>query len=576
MMKNCATKCDTCCKTLKKMYHTSSEPHLYLRTNTFYCRIELPTINKKRKWIRFSLRTTDYYEARQMIQDITDIDKIFAELNCLYKQVPTSPQFVKNDDGASDLVKTIDVVDDNCDKALLEKIKNAFYRCYNLPLDKLIEYKKARIEECNCVIKAAPFAQEFLEDKRDVQKTLSVLRTELANLEEHKKLYKSVAAIIIQIQSLLSDSGSHTTGENVKHDSEMMKDNNVSEVPTHTIQDVMDRMEIELKYTMGETTIKRKKQDIVKALKQEDISINDDYNKINSQKMINQIAFRIQKSSNDEASSNKTSNIGAQAINRKFRSINRLIETANRLEPEYYQLYSISLLKEKMSIGSKPRDEYLPFSTEELVKIFDIENPVFQRHPNIFWACMIALFCGARTNGATTLRYKDIITENGIICFDFKIDDEDKNDVIKRLKTNATVRKVPIHSKLIELGFLDYIERHRKKNKNNFLFPRVLTKNGTYNVHFMRPLFEYLKKIGIKKDRWKAFHSFRTNINKALRDCGVDETFRNDIVGWEGKTTPDRHYSTNSLEEIQPQLEKLDYDFLASSFAQWKEFMKNQ
>ena len=44
-MKNCATKCDTCCKTLKKTYHTSSEPHLYLRTNTFYCRIELPTIN---------------------------------------------------------------------------------------------------------------------------------------------------------------------------------------------------------------------------------------------------------------------------------------------------------------------------------------------------------------------------------------------------------------------------------------------------------------------------------------------------------------------------------------------------
>ena len=208
--------------------------------------------------------------------------------------------------------------------------------------------------------------------------------------------------------------------------------------------------------------------------------------------------------------------------------------------------------------------------------MFDIEHQTFKLHPDVFWACMIALFCGGRTNGITTLRYNDIITEDGIKCFDFKIDDEDEKTNIKRLKTSATVRKVPIHSKLIELGFLDYIERHRTRNKDNFIFFESLTQNNTYNVHFMRPFLTHLRKIGIKKDRWKAFHSFRTNINKALRDCGVDETFRNDIVGWEGKTTPDKHYATNSLSEIHEQLEKLYYDFLEPSFSQWKEFMKNQ
>ena len=37
---------------------------------------------------------------------------------------------------------------------------------------------------------------------------------------------------------------------------------------------------------------------------------------------------------------------------------------------------------------------------------------------------MIALYCGARTNGATTLRYTDIVDQGGIKCFDFKLDDD--------------------------------------------------------------------------------------------------------------------------------------------------------
>ena len=67
------------------MYHTSPEPHLYLRNNIFYCRIELPQINKRRKFIRFSLGTANYYEARQMIQDIEKINKLFSELKELYE-----------------------------------------------------------------------------------------------------------------------------------------------------------------------------------------------------------------------------------------------------------------------------------------------------------------------------------------------------------------------------------------------------------------------------------------------------------------------------------------------------------
>lgn len=565
-MKNCATKCDTYCKTLRKMYHTSPQPHLYLRNKTFYCRIGLPSIGKKRKLIRFSLKTTNYYEARQMVEDIDDIEKNFTELNGLYKQLSISHQFVKNDDGAPDLIKSIDVVDENSDKELLQKIIVVFDKCYNLQLDKIIMGINAHIAECNYVIMKAPTTQEFLDEKRELQQKVNKEKTYVEKLEKHKKLFKSVETIIVQIQNLLKPSCSYAAVQNVKQNRLCEQYNNVSEVPFHTIQEVMDRMKIDLHHIMREENIRRKQLDIVNALSLQGMSPSDDYNRINTQKAISQIEFCIKGIPNNTA----------KTANRKLRSIKSLISTANKLEPEYYKDFAISLLPERVSTVSKQKKEYLPFTEEELVKMFDIEHQTFKLHPDVFWACMIALFCGGRTNGITTLRYNDIITEDGIKCFDFKIDDEDEKTNIKRLKTSATVRKVPIHSKLIELGFLDYIERHRTRNKDNFIFFESLTQNNTYNVHFMRPFLTHLRKIGIKKDRWKAFHSFRTNINKALRDCGVDETFRNDIVGWEGKTTPDKHYATNSLSEIQEQLEKLYYDFLEPSFSQWKEFMKNQ
>ena len=385
-------------------------------------------------------------------------------------------------------------------------------------------------------------------------------------MEEYKNICKSAEAVIIQAQNILNFSNALVSHQGSKQNIVEEPNYKEFEVPHHTIQEVIERMKIDLRHNMSEYEITRKQQDIAKALGTVNIKLSNDYSEINNQKMINQIEANIK----DEAK------IKAKTTNRKLRSIRYLIESAHKLEPEYYKVHNISLLSEKRPIATKERKEYLPYRKDELIKIFNKNNPVFKKYPDIFWACMVALYCGARTNGATTLRYDDIVTEDNIMCFDFKITEEDEKVDIKKLKTSATLRKVPIHSKLIELGFLDYIKRHKKKNKDNFIFSRALTKEDTYNRHFMRPLFAYLEKIVIKKDRWKSFHSFRTNINKALRDCGVDETFRNDIVGWEGKTTPDRHYSTNSLTEIQEQLEKLKYDFLDPYLEEWKEIMKNK
>ena len=71
---------------------------------------------------------------------------------------------------------------------------------------------------------------------------------------------------------------------------------------------------------------------------------------------------------------------------------------------------------------------------------------------------MIALFTGARKNAAFTLQYKDIILKDGIWCINF-IED---SPGIKQLKTEESERIVPIHSALLKMGFLEYINKKYK------------------------------------------------------------------------------------------------------------------
>jgi hypothetical protein len=317
---------------------------------------------------------------------------------------------------------------------------------------------------------------------------------------------------------------------------------------------------------------KRAKKEIEKLLFDVGINLDGLYDEINNQKAINQIEEYII----------NIPKIGAKARNRRIRHINNLVTTANKIEPDLYEKYSIDTISEKGNSAQIQHNTYLPYSNAELIKIFNPEEKIFKRHPDIFYGILIGMYCGGRTNGATTLRYTDITDDNeeGIKCFDFKMDEPDVDpdeDTLKKLKNSATVRTVPIHNRLIELGFLDYIYKYEKRNAKqfqNFIFRRTLTKNQTYNKHFMRPFFNYLKKLGIrneedeKNNRYYAFHSFRNTINNFLVDNKVDAGYINAIVGWSGKGTRETNYSTRSHAEIQNELEKLRYPFIDAALEQ--------
>jgi integrase len=166
-----------------------------------------------------------------------------------------------------------------------------------------------------------------------------------------------------------------------------------------------------------------------------------------------------------------------------------------------------------------------PFTKAELTKIFEAplyrgcfsKNRVYKPgtvrvFDQRYWFPLIALFSGMRVMEIAMLEFQDIFDLNG--RRHFSVNRKSMFGNKKKTKTKSSIRQVPIHPKLIELGLLEYIEERRKVSKNGRVFPSY-----RYSNFFNQ---EFLVKINIKAPD-KTFHSFRHNFRDALRPLGQEE-----------------------------------------------------
>lgn len=97
-----------------------------------------------------------------------------------------------------------------------------------------------------------------------------------------------------------------------------------------------------------------------------------------------------------------------------------------------------------------------------------------------FWLPIICLYTGSRINEVVQLNPQTDIKQDGagVWYFELSEDSDGAEGLAKSIKTGVT-RRVPIHSKLIELGFLSYFERV-KASGSKLLFPpwSKLDRNG--------------------------------------------------------------------------------------------------
>ena len=168
-----------------------------------------------------------------------------------------------------------------------------------------------------------------------------------------------------------------------------------------------------------------------------------------------------------------------------------------------------------------------------------------QNKPERYWVPLLSAYSGARLNEICQLDVIDIQELDGIWTMNLNT-----NSVDKSLKTEAGNRLVPIHPKLLELGFLDYVEVIGSKDHQK-LFPSLKKMLSTgYGTLISRWFARYLKKLGIKK-KGKNFHSFRHTVVNRLTTMQVYQPFIKELIGHShGSLTMDVYGGRKPLEVL--------------------------
>jgi site-specific recombinase, phage integrase family len=133
----------------------------------------------------------------------------------------------------------------------------------------------------------------------------------------------------------------------------------------------------------------------------------------------------------------------------------------------------------------------------------------------LFFVTHIAAYSGMRLNEIIQLNTDDIITKDGVVCFSLNMEIDVNTDRSKTLKTKNSIRNVPIHPKLKDIGLFELIDSKKKSGAKNGKPVRLFNcDNKDFSEYFR-------KKINIrviKDDKTRTFHSLRhTFINKLIQ-----------------------------------------------------------
>lgn len=155
------------------------------------------------------------------------------------------------------------------------------------------------------------------------------------------------------------------------------------------------------------------------------------------------------------------------------------------------------------------------------------------------WASLLGLYTGARASEVGQLLIKDVFEEDGIPCL--RVSDEGEH---QKVKTEVSLRTVPLHPELLKMGFLDWVDGKRSAGETR-LFPAAKATAVNEQGNWITKAFSrHLAEVG--KD-WepakRGFHSLRKTFIQELQGAGVVSEMRAQIVGHE---LDDEHHATYS------------------------------
>lgn len=186
-----------------------------------------------------------------------------------------------------------------------------------------------------------------------------------------------------------------------------------------------------------------------------------------------------------------------------------------------------------------------PFSSDDLLMILQATSSEVGYK---YWLPRLGVLTGARLNELCQLYREDIVMVRGLPCIHFRAAREDQ-----RMKSLHSVRVIPLHSRLIQIGFLDYIDGACDGCR---IFPelRYHEKHG-YSGQPSKWFSRLRDGLGINDDKGrKDFHSYRHTVANTLKQRGYAESLIGGLLGHAtGGVTYERYgkeYKPEALKDV--------------------------
>lgn len=199
------------------------------------------------------------------------------------------------------------------------------------------------------------------------------------------------------------------------------------------------------------------------------------------------------------------------------------------------------------------------------------EPPRWRMDDFKFWLPLLGAYQGARLNELCQLTAVDIREAQGIWYMSLNDDGEDEDGLTqKRLKNMQSRRNVPLHRRVLEAGFLDFVER-RKTTPGNApatpLFSGLPSHGMGYSSHVASKWFlgntsssgGYLQQCGLGQDKL-TFHGLRHTFINQARQQRLDVLVVKALVGHTDDSVTSQYGDAYSLQVLNAVLQQLDYN----------------
>jgi len=233
------------------------------------------------------------------------------------------------------------------------------------------------------------------------------------------------------------------------------------------------------------------------------------------------------------------------------------------------------------------RSKRRPWEPEELSVFF--RSPIYVQGARpkggkgeaSYWLPLLALYSGARLNELAPMCANDVKFDaaSGVRFLTVIEDDE----VGRSLKTETSVRAVPIHPELVRIGFIEFVDHVRSSGGQSArLFPKLQQgSKGGFGEAFSKWFGRYKRSLGIDNEK-SVFHSFRHGFKDALRGAGVNEDVNDALTGHGGGNAVARGYGSDDMVRrfgfttLNAAIEKAQYPGLNLSHLRWTQSAKSE